>query len=79
MKTGVWNSSKFHNRGSVNRKWLGSDKIRCIMINEKGTKAEEKVSDFCKQSSIKRTVLIISYEVSLNRILINRCIGNMLS
>ena len=49
------------------------------MINEKGTKAEEKVSGFCKQSSIKRTVLIISYEVSLNRILINRCIGNMLS
>lgn len=47
----------------MNRKWLGRDKVRCIVLKEKGSKAEEKIHDlFCKVS-LKRVVLIISYEV----------------
>ena len=34
----------------THRKWLGRDKLRCIVINEKGSKAEEKVKTFVLQS-----------------------------
>ena len=47
----------------MNRKWLGRDKVRCIVLKEKGKKKEEKIHEFVLQSSLKRVVLIISYEV----------------
>ena len=47
----------------MNRKSLGRDKVRCIVLKEKGSKAEEKIHEFVLQSSLKRVVLIISYEV----------------
>ena len=72
-------SSEFMSEQPVeitHRKWLGRDKLRCIVINEKGSKAEEKVKTFVLQSEMKRTVLIISYEVCLFTGVERRCSGN---
>ncbi|KAK8833122.1 hypothetical protein WA577_002737, partial [Blastocystis sp. JDR] len=56
-------SSLVENWGNEFRKWLGRDKVRCLILSEKGEKAEEKVNDFVMQSGLKRVVLIISYEM----------------
>lgn len=56
-------SSLVDNWGNEFKKWLGRDKIRCIILKEKGTKAEEKINEFVIQSGLKRVVLIISYEM----------------
>ena len=42
---------------------MGREKLRCIVLKEKGSKAEEKINQFVVQSGMKRVVLIISYEV----------------
>ena len=55
------------------RKWLGRDKVRCLILHEKGEKAEEKVNEFVLQSGLKRVVLIISYEVPPRFPLSPRC------
>ena len=55
------------------RKWLGRDKVRCLILHEKGEKAEEKVNEFVLQSGLKRVVLIISYEVPPHAPLSPRC------
>ena len=47
------------------RKWIGRDRIRCIVLKEKGSKAEEKIRDFVMQSGLNRVVLVVSYEVRL--------------
>ena len=44
-------------------RWLGRDKLQCILLKEKGSRAEEKVSEFVMQSHRKRVVLVLSYEV----------------
>lgn len=44
-------------------RWLGRDKLQCILLKEKGSCAEEKVSEFVMQSHRKRVVLVLSYEV----------------
>ena len=62
----------------MTRKWLGRDKIRCIILKEKGTKAEEKLNEFVIQSGLKRVVLIISYEVLMKDYVHSRCIENSL-
>lgn len=48
------------------RKWIGRDRVRCIVLKEKGSKAEEKIHDFVMRSGLNRVVLIISYEVNLD-------------
>ena len=50
------------------RKWIGRDKVRCIVLKEKGAKAEEKINQFVMQSGLKRVVLVISYEVGNYRL-----------
>lgn len=50
---------------SMSRKWIGSGRIRCIVLKEKGSKAEEKIHEFVLQSGLNRTVLIVSYEVAV--------------
>ena len=66
-----------HWEGSVtNRKWIGRDRIRCIVLKEKGAKAEEKIRDFVMQSGLNRVVLVVSYEVSAAPFLFIRCIAS---
>ena len=47
--------------------------MRCLILHEKGEKAEEKVNEFVLQSGLKRVVLIISYEVPPRAPLSPRC------
>lgn len=60
------------------RKWLGRDRLRYVIVKEKGVKAEEKVKEFVTYSSLKRTVLVISYEVIIIMISFIRCSESML-
>lgn len=48
-----------------------------MIVKEKGSKAEEKVKEFVTFSSLKRTVLVISYEVVTSISSFIRCSGNM--
>ena len=62
---------------SMSRKWIGRDRLRCIVLKEKGSKAEEKIHEFVLQSGLKRTVLIVSYEVAVEHSVSSRCTESM--
>ena len=62
---------------SMSRKWIGSGRIRCIVLKEKGSKAEEKIHEFVLQSGLNRTVLIVSYEVAIEYSISSRCTESM--
>lgn len=61
----------------MSRKWIGSGRIRCIVLKEKGSKAEEKIHEFVLQSGLNRTVLIVSYEVAIECSISSRCTESM--